>query len=561
MEGEMDIIAIIGIIAAIVGIPAAIVQVIDHLQKRNNEKRSSKTDQQKEEKISIIDAETSFASVKPKHNLPIKKKYIGREKEIKKILTVLRPYPQSQNYLAAINGASGIGKSALALNIAHILKNKYTQMTAEERFESIIWVSTKGNVPAFRPLEHIYMTIAVVLGHPAITQLKINQQFDAICNLLVQQRTLLIIDNLETMEDDEIISFLRELPAPTKCIVTSQRRIDIGFPIQLQGMEAEEAKILIESECQPRKLALTAAESKILISNTEGAPLAMILSIAQIAKGFGVVIIHKNPEEPADETSNASIVDPLENINTNVWKLLMALSLFSAGTSSQILGEVADLNKIDLDHGLSDLRKLSIHPSTDKYWMLPQSQEYIERKMNNKEQPIVDKLRHNFAEEYMKIKIESMESAKVNIHAVHLAIDLSDLLAWDKVISDYLRANERAVNRGVRITRIFVLEKKLTYLSVNEGHLHPKIQEILNHQTSIGINVRILWKETVEEKQLTNPEDLIIFDSYEIHVHTGHGGWYLDVDIPTDTNEIELWQQRFSQWLEFSIPWSVIAKE
>jgi len=252
----------------------------------------------------------------------------------------------------------------------------------------------------------------------------------------------------------------------------------------------------------------------------------------------------------------------LGNLSVNAWKLLMALSMFSAGASREIIGEVAEISELDRDEELVELEKLSlINRSTNKFWMLPLSLEYVQNKMMGERKDIVAKLKHNFAKAYMNIKIETMESAKVNILAVHLAIDLSDIIAWDTKIADYLSANRRAIYRGVTITRIFVLERKFTYLSETDKHLHPEIQRILDEQMQIGIDVRILWWETIWENKLTEPADLIIFDKREVHVHTGHGGWYLDVDIPTDLEEIELWQKRFSQWLEYSIVWYIMRRE
>jgi hypothetical protein len=170
----------------------------------------------------------------------------------------------------------------------------------------------------------------------------------------------------------------------------------------------------------------------------------------------------------------------------------------------------------------------------------------------------VIKLKHNFARAYLLIKIQSTDAARGSIQAVHLAIDLSDLIVWDTVIADYLTANERAIHRGVEVARIFVLEKTLTYLSNSDKILHPEICRILDEQMQIGICVRILWQDTIRAKKLTEPADLIIFDSNEVHLHKGHGGWYPEVQIVTDHDEIAVWRKQYSQWMEFSIPWETM---
>lgn len=567
----MEILSIvIGAIATLIGITAGIVQVAQYLQERIKERKFEKGKLITSAAEPGLINETKQSPIK--YNLPHRKKFIGREKEIKKILMVLRPYPYSQEHLITIDGVGGIGKSALAIEIAYVLMSQYLQADPSERFEAIIWVSAKRNeittdgiIPrpqTIRTLDQIYMTVAVTLNRPDIIHLNANEQFDATRNVLTLQRTLLIVDNLETIDDDEIISFLRELPAPTKAIVTSRHRIDVAYPIRLLGMESNESETLIKSECTRKEVILSDIDSKKLFNRTGGVPLAMVLSIAQIAKGFGVNVILDRLGKQTDDIAHYCFDYSLEHISLNAWKLLMALSMFSAGTSREILGEVTELSELDRDEGLVELEKLSlINRSTNKFWMLPLSLEYVQNKMMGEHRDIVIKLKHNFAKTYMSIKIETMESAKVNILAVHLAIDLSDLIVWDTKIADYLGANRRAIYRGVTITRIFVLERKFTYLSDTDKNLHPEIQRILDEQMQIGIDVRILWWETIWENKLTEPADLIIFDGREVHIHSGHGGWYLDVDIPTDLEEIKLWQQRFSQWMGYSVAWYILRKE
>jgi hypothetical protein len=370
---------------------------------------------------------------------------------------------------------------------------------------------------------------------------------------------LLIIDNLETIDDEEIIAFLRELPAPTKCIVTSRHRIDVAYPIRLSGMGETEALLLIKNECQRQGIVISTEHTKRLYVRTGGVPLAMVLSIAQIAKGYDVENILDRLGKPTDDIARFCFDYSLEKLNKFEWKLLMSLSMFSAGTTREFLGEISELQELDRDSGLAELEKLSlINRSSNRFWMLPLSLEYVHAKMVGEPSEIIEKIKHNFAKAYLRIKIESTDSTKSSIQAVHLAIDLSDLIVWDTVIADYLAANQRAISRGVEITRIFVLEEKLTFLSESDKSFHPEIKRILDEQTKMGINVRVLWRTAATSRSLAEPADLIIFDTKEIHVHKGHGGWYYDVDILTESEELKLWKKRFAEWTKASSPWKEI---
>src|SRR5689334_7128455 len=93
---------------------------------------------------------------------------------------------------------------------------------------------------------------------------------------LSAQRTLLIVDNLETVDDEELLSFLRELPDPTKAIVTTRHRIDIAYAIRLTGMPREDALALMEVEAASRGIDLPPAACDDLFRRSGGVPLAIV---------------------------------------------------------------------------------------------------------------------------------------------------------------------------------------------------------------------------------------------------------------------------------------------
>lgn len=106
-------------------------------------------------------------------------------------------------------------------------------------------------------------------------------------NALIQQRTLLIVDNLETVDDEAVMDFLRELPAPTKAIVTTRHRIDVAYPVRLVGMPWEDAQALIEQECEKKGVTLDAQDAERLFDRTGGVPLAIVWSVGLMGLGQG----------------------------------------------------------------------------------------------------------------------------------------------------------------------------------------------------------------------------------------------------------------------------------
>ncbi len=327
------------------------------------------------------------------HNLPQPDygRFVGREAELGKVYRILRPYPHSQEHLVTIDGIGGIGKSALALEIAHRYLRNYDQIPPEERFEAIVWTSAKQTVltaegiaprrQVLSTLNDIYVAIAVALQREDITRALPEEQDEVVRNALTRQRSLLIVDNLETVDDEAVIGFLRELPAPTKAIVTIRHQIDIASSrsVRLGRMPWEDAQELIAKECKKKNVTLTNNEPRRLYDSTSGMPLSIVWSVAQMGFGYGVEAVLTRLGQPTSDIAHFCFDGAMEHIRDKpTHKLLMALSLFATDASREALGYVTDLPELDRDDGLVGLEKLSlvIRIQNGRFQMLPLTKEY-----------------------------------------------------------------------------------------------------------------------------------------------------------------------------------------
>ena len=190
-----------------------------------------------------------LASPRPYHNLPYPTytQFVGRDEELAWLRQRLSPTDRA--WQIAITGIGGVGKSALALAIAHEYRQRYNELSPEERFEAIVWVSAKeevltafgrerANVPeqVLHTLEDVYTAIARVLEREDITRAQPEDQNALVEKALKRQRTLLIMDNLESVKDDRIKAFLRNLPSPTKAIITSRESLGVADVKPLTGL-------------------------------------------------------------------------------------------------------------------------------------------------------------------------------------------------------------------------------------------------------------------------------------------------------------------------------------
>lgn len=324
------------------------------------------------------------------HNLPQPDygTFIGREQQIEQIKRILRPYPHSQHALVTIDGIGGIGKSALALDVAHSYLRQVNQIPFAERFDAIVWISAKETIltaegiqnrpHAFSALRDLYSAIASVLGNEAIPRARPEEQHEVVRKALSQQRTLLVIDNLETVDDETVLTFLRELPAPTKAIITSRHRLDVAFPIRVVGMSLEESHSLINQECQKKQVALEGRQIQRLYDHTGGVPLAIVWSIAQMGMGYPVKTVLNRLAKPSSDIARFCFEATIQQLSDKpAFKLLLALSLFNPDASREALGTLSGYEELDRDDGLVELEKLSlVNKQANRFSLLPLTQRY-----------------------------------------------------------------------------------------------------------------------------------------------------------------------------------------
>ncbi len=346
---------------------------------------------------------------RPWHNLPQRTytRFVGRKDELEQLSRLLLPYPRSRHFLVTLDGIGGVGKSALAIELAYRCREDYAALPEDERFDAIVWVSAKRTLltaggiqqrqQTFTTLADLYREIAIVLDQPAILQADADQRRGLVQRALAAQRTLLIVDNLETVDDEELLTFLRELPDPTKAIVTTRQRIDIAYAIRLAGMPEPDARSLMLVEAARKGVELTLATESTdgkeqaaaapsiavlddLYRKTGGIPLAIVWSIALMSMGYSVESVLRRLGSGHSDIARFCFAASVAHIrDTDAYRLLLALALFERSVNRQMLGFVAGLGDdvIGRDDGLAELLQLSlVEQRADRFKLLPLTQSY-----------------------------------------------------------------------------------------------------------------------------------------------------------------------------------------
>lgn len=337
-----------------------------------------------------------LASPRPYHNLPqpTYTQFVGRDEELDWLRQRLSPADRA--WQIAITGIGGVGKSALALAIAWEYQRRYNELPPEDRFEAIIWVSAKeevltafgrerANVPeqVLHTLEDVYTAIARVLEREDITRAQSEEQNALVEKALKRQRTLLIMDNLESVKDDRIKAFLRNLPSPTKAIITSRESLDVADVRPLTGLRREEAEALIEEDRRVREVSLTPQQRKRIFDLTSGLPLPIKLGIGRMAGGESFAAVERWLGDATGELPEYCVkgqIGLVRERDPNAWTVLLTCALFDreAGASREALGKIADLSLADRDKALAHLQRLFLLNRTysDRFWVLPIVQRY-----------------------------------------------------------------------------------------------------------------------------------------------------------------------------------------
>tara|TARA_R110002033_G_scaffold171025_1_gene215327 strand:- start:4481 stop:7129 length:2649 start_codon:yes stop_codon:yes gene_type:complete len=245
-----------------------------------------------------IDEEISKVS----HNLPVpdfdETGFIGRSEDIA-VLTKL----VLSNKVVSVLGDGGIGKTALALKVAYDI----VDMNENCPFELIIWTSAKTTMLTSKGIEDIFTAITDYTG--LISEISgsigTNNKLDEILEYLDYFKTLLVIDNLETIQSDEVRDFIRE--AQTKCNILITSRIGLGeleYPRKLKGLsETESAKLIREIARIRNSETLLKLPQKTLVeisSKLYFNPLAIKWFVSTVESGIAPHEVINNKEDLLD---------------------------------------------------------------------------------------------------------------------------------------------------------------------------------------------------------------------------------------------------------------------
>ncbi|BAZ04943.1 ATP-binding protein [Calothrix sp. NIES-3974] len=326
-------------------------------------------------------------------NLPAREYtlFVGRTQEISRLMELLDHNHAA--HLISVDGIGGVGKTTLVLEAAYRCLEATihsSEISEIPQFQAIIFTSAKQNyltsmgiLPRLtreRTLRDICLEIGRTLDIKEIPNLPIYEQIQLIRQRLATISTLLIIDNLETIEDQqEVLAFLYDLPPSVKVVITTREQA-LFVPIRLSCLSREAGLRLIQHEAKEKGISLTHEESHQLFTRVSGIPAAIIYGIGQLAAGYllsDVLLQITDSQSDVARFCFLASVTPLRE--TVPHYLLMALSLFIQPIVRETIAKITfeDADPVSTSKGLAKLQQLSLVTQNQGYYgLLALTREY-----------------------------------------------------------------------------------------------------------------------------------------------------------------------------------------
>ncbi len=300
-----------------------------------------------------------FQSEEPEHNLPLpdfdETGFVGRKKDIEDIKRLIL----GNNRVVSIIGDGGIGKTALALKVAYDI----IDLKDDNPFDLVIWVSAKTTMLTTKGIQEIENSLkdyaGVIEGVSDFIQIDkktSNEKLNVILEYLDVFDVLLIIDNLETILEEDIREFIRQAQLNCKIMITS--RIGLGeleFRRNLSGLSEAESITLIRqfANIKQSKIINRLPNEKLveIIKKLHYNPLAIKWFVNTVESGV-------NPDEvltKKDDLLNFCLSNVYSKLSHDARSLISIILASRKGLNEAELIFLSELPSIVLRKALNDL--------------------------------------------------------------------------------------------------------------------------------------------------------------------------------------------------------------
>ncbi|MGB0871434.1 MAG: NB-ARC domain-containing protein [Flavobacteriales bacterium] len=355
------------------------------------------------------------------HNLPIpdfdETGFIGRQNDVKDVLKLIL----GNNRVVSIIGDGGIGKTALALKVGYDI----IDLGEQNPFDIVIWVSAKTSMLTASGVKEIKNALVDYGGIVESISMSIddsgstNDHLEMILEYMELFNVLLIIDNLETILNENIREFIRNASQLSKILITS--RIGLGeleFRRPLNGLNEKESILLIRQLANLKKSTiLNRLDHKKMINIAKQLhynPLSLKWFVNSVETG-------RNPDEVLtnrDQLLDFCLSNVYGKLSENAIKIIQTILASRSNLNDAELIFTTELKSLILRQSLNELFSTTFisreieyngNEQTIKYSIPPFAKEYV-----LKNHPIDSKYVWEISEKIRRLKISTSKIKRIS---------------------------------------------------------------------------------------------------------------------------------------------------
>lgn len=441
--------------------------------------------------------------------------FVGRERQKKRILEEVLEIP---NENGIVYGPGGIGKTALMQQLTHEL---YTNSAIEDKlFDNIIWVSAKADYYDYifgttqsreqysRSFDDVLTAILQFFEFSDADEYDFEDKKYFVMELLEDERTLLVLDNLETIprpETERILRFfgtdvkrrLRLKPDFFKVIVTSRAQIPTGFKqIPLKGLDVNESLQLMRLLQEHYRQELTDQQMRDIHDATFGIPIV-------IKHCFGQLFEYRKPlsrtlrgltnyESNIVQFSYEEILKQLERKDRSgiQLKLLLLLDLINYPLMIRQIAEVIGVSEEEIESQIPILASFQcieavFQDSYEKY-MLNSDIRILVKALAQRHMGLVDDIRKTVSSSSVDNEIDASTEELHLANMFETYLTEGQFLEAEDFINQEIDNRKGSVLLSYRYAR-FLTERRRHYekaLGILEdireaSHNHPHVLALL----------------------------------------------------------------------------------
>lgn len=357
---------------------------------------------------------------------PLRPVIIGREEKIEKICKSLEQYP-----ITSVVGGPGLGKTVLAKECSY-------RAVALKQFDFLIWTESNKKKPLL--MNEIIDTILFSANPPAFERLTEDKKESLAKNVLESKRCLLIVDNMETINDQKVFSFIEEIPEKSRVLTTSRHRgwkrledksrqttIPLDELIPAESLDffrkkAEGFGLLSISEESSEKLI-------DLVNAFHGIPLAMEIALGRVAnEGLTLPhIVETIKERNANELLDTLYMDYWRQFDSKEKDVLYAMALYPYPPTIPAIGAAIGLGEQDVSKYIGNLIQVSIVTLFDalaiheRYTIHPFTRDFV---LVKNEKGLEESITHKRMAEYFCRFLERIQTEIQQLDSAYQRIDL-----------------------------------------------------------------------------------------------------------------------------------------